>query len=273
MTKYTPIDSVLYGLSLTISTTDWNRNSAVEWGLRAARMMGGLSLFTDKVDWFLVTEHTLKVPTDLRILHQIEVNKESLTNSYSDNTILLDKIQRRINSPHPELFLNMDTIGTVNKSAPWRMVYKSTGSFINACNFDNIRNCVPEYKEDGNTLKFSFKEGVIGMSYAAYASDGESYLIPDIEDYKEAIRRYILYQIYEAKCRVEPSQFNLSERDRNAKLYSSAALKGIGKVNEAKLDTNTIENVKNIRSRLLPRSNMWEKGFHDLGKPESGKLF
>ena len=275
MAKYTTIDSVLYGLSLTISPTEWNSNAALEWGLKAARMIGGLSLFTQKTEWFLVTEHTLKLPKDLRIINQIEVNKESITNTFQNNQELLDRIQRRINAPHPELFINMDTLDGVNQDhvMPWKMVYKSTGNFINVCNYKNVHYCVPEYKEEINALRFSFREGVIGMSYSAYASDGESYLIPDIEDYKEAIRRYILYQIYEAKCRVEQTQFNINERDRNAKLYSSAALRAVGKVNESKLDTNTMENVKNLRNRMIPRSNLWEKGFHDLGKPESGRLF
>lgn len=270
MAKYVPIKTILYDLSLSLDPSEWNTSVVTEWALKASRKMGGVSLFKDNIEWYQIVDHTLKVPSDLKVINQIEVYKQSLTYNTAQNATLIEKIRRRTDHPHQEIFVEA-TEG--HKGSDYRPVYKSTGHFINACNYENIGTCVPEYREETNLLRFSFREGIVAINYLGYAKDGKDYLIPDIEDYKEAIRYYILYRIYDTKCRVETTQFNIAERDRNYKMYTSLAMKAVGKVNEASIDTNTMENLKNMRSRMISRSNLWEQGFANLGKPESGKLF
>lgn len=272
--NYVPINSVLYQLSLDIDPSEWNENSVLEWALSSARQIGGLSLFTTVTEYYQIVDHTLKKPTGLKTLNQIEVYSPSLSYTSYTNAEILDRISRRTDAPAPELYLR-DTTGmwlNDKTNRPWRAVYKSNGHFINACNTSNIRNCVPEYIEEMNSYKFSFKDGVIGINYLAYAKEGGEYMIPDIESYKLAIQTYVAYKLYVIKARSEQTQFNVSERNRLAKDYTSLSLKAIGAVNQASIDVGTMESVKNIRNRFVS-GNQFESGFQGLGKPTKNTLF
>ena len=171
--RYVPLKTFLYSLSLSVPPEEWNTSSAMQWGITAARRIGGLSLFSTKVEYYQVENHVLEKPESFRTLNQFEVYWPSLSNSSTDNTVLLDKIQRRVDSPHPELFINGEygftdlntSMSTTNKKALWRVLYKSNGHLINTCDTHNIKNCVPQYLEDMNNFKFSFKFNIYIPSF------------------------------------------------------------------------------------------------------------
>jgi len=287
--KYIPVESVLYDLSLSMDPSLWNTSAANEWALKSLRSIGGLSLFQDKIEYYQVTNHTLKFPEGLRIFNMGQVYMPSIGYSQTDNNALLERIQRRMMHPHPELFLegsygytdlgpNGQTIpasvnnNTSTYASKWRTLYKTTNAFCSACDPHNHIKCVPEYKELTDSFHFSFKDGIVCLNYKSFAESGEGYLMPDIEDLKESIRYYILYRIYESLCRTDQTQFNINERDRNMKLYSSFRLKAVGKIAEQNLNLGTMEVLRMQNNRMI-RGNQFAKGFAGLNQPDQTAMF
>jgi len=182
--RYLPLDSVLYDLSLSMDPSEWNTSAAREFALSALRSIGGLSLFKDKVEYFQVTNHKLKFPEGLRILNQSQVYVPSIANTQVSNEALLERIQRRADSPHPELYLEgssgYNNLGPYGQTLPassegvantfaskWKVIYKSTNTFCNSCDPHNPSRCVPEYRESEESYTFSFKEGIVCLALSA----------------------------------------------------------------------------------------------------------
>jgi ribonucleotide reductase alpha subunit len=133
------------------------------------------------------------------------------------------------------------------------------------------RDCLMEYREEGNNIKTTPKNCIVLISYKAYASDNGEYMIPDNENLKEALTNYILYRLYDAKMKAEPNQFNQAERTMHLQRYNILAARAKGELNMP--DVGTMENLKNIRTRMMPRTNMFESGFQSLNQPELGNRF
>jgi len=277
--SYVSIESLLYDLSLSMDPSTWNTSAAKEWALQSVRGIGGLSIYTDKVEYYVVSNHKLKLPEGFRVLNQIQIYTPSIANNLDINQQLLERIQRRIDHPSPELFLEGSSgynnlgpygqtiSGTINTYADkWETCYKSSNAWCSSCDPHAPSKCVPEYKEQMDSIHFSFANGLICVSYKAYAEKDGEYLLADIPSLKEAVRYYVLYRIYDAACRVEPNQFSVAERDRCMKLYSTYKLKAVGDINSAHLDIGQMENLKMMNNKFI-KGNAFDSGFRTLNQP------
>lgn len=283
--RYVELESVLYDLSLAIDPSEWNSSAAKQFALSAIRGIGGLSLYQEKIEYFAVADHRLKFPDGFRVLNQSQVYYPSIANAVFTNEQLLERIQRRIDHPSPELFLegsygynNLGPYGeTVNGvmntyTNRWKSIYKSMNAFCSSCDIHNHSKCVPEYKQGQDSFTFSFRTGIVCLSYKAFAEKDGEFLLADVESLKEAIRYYILYRIYDSKCRAEQTNFNVNERDRCMKLYSSYKVKAVGDINQQNLDLGTMELLR-IGNNKMIRSDEFGKGFSSLGQPNQSSLF
>jgi hypothetical protein len=127
--------------------------------------------------------------------------------------------------------------------------------------------CQYEYvvNPDGS-ITSNVKDGTIIIAYKAWPTDKEGFLlIPDHEDFKEAILHYVLYRYYVVKA-VTHEEAARQERDWHLRRYNTLAQKAKS-LNLPDIDT--LENIKNAQSRLVPRSNRYDNFFGNLGYKEN----
>ena len=273
--KYVPIKSILYDLSTTIDPSEWNESTVVEWALKAARKIGAIDMLVPKHELCEVVGHTLKKPDDLKALTQVWVFTPSLSPYYDSSSVLATLRQQvvdRLRVPNPDIWLEgilNGRGGHVNPSKNWRVLYKNAGNPMMPCLEE--RTCLMEYREEGNVLKVTPRSGILLLSYMAYQKDSEGFLIPDNENFKEALVNYVLYRLFDARMKGEQTQYNQSERAMHLQRYNILAARAKGEINLP--DVGTMENLKNLRNRMMPRGNMFESGFQALNQPESGHRF
>jgi hypothetical protein len=275
--KYVSIKSILYDLSTTIEPSEWNESTVIEWALKASRKIGVIDMLTPKHELCEVIGHTFKKPDDLKTLTQVWVYTLSVSNPYFNSSIELARLRQqvvdRLQVPKPDIWL--DGIlnargGSISQtSKTWRVLYKNTGTPMMPCLQE--KSCMMEYREEGNAIKVTPKTAIVLLSYLAYAQDNGEYMIPDNENFKEALTNYILYRLYDAKVKVEPNQFNQAERNMHLQRYNTLAARAKGELNSP--DVGTLENLKNIRTRMMPKGNLFESGFQSLNQPERGNRF
>jgi hypothetical protein len=91
-------------------------------------------------------------------------------------------------------------------------------------------------------------------------------MVPDDENLKDALYHFCMYRWWLSR-----STYKEEGADRQMmfhyKQYELLAKKAVANLNSP--DTDTMENIKNYRDRLVPRSNMYDKGFGPLSNREN----
>tara|TARA_B100000963_G_scaffold361701_1_gene398794 strand:+ start:800 stop:1795 length:996 start_codon:yes stop_codon:yes gene_type:complete len=128
-------------------------------------------------------------------------------------------------------------------------------------------HATPEcYLIENNMMKTSFEEGKICLSYTAFATDADCWpVIPNDISFKEAMFWYI-YKKLLLSGMVDPNNNGLSYdfADSKWKYYCTQAR------NEAKYpDIARYESFMNQWVRLIPRINLYDDGFEELGDREN----
>lgn len=121
-----------------------------------------------------------------------------------------------------------------------------------------------DYSFGNNTIKFNIKTGTITMQYWGLPTDNEGLpLIPDEEEYLEAIQWYCLLQM---------SYQGFIFRDKNLTSESLEAKWDMKKLNARAWgrmpDREMMERLKNESTRMMPIINHYENAFKYLGTKE-----
>jgi hypothetical protein len=263
--KYTSIKSVLFNLSKFIPESQFNEADLIEWaisGMRKIKSEAKLDLANSVIQF---TNHTADLPEDLVYLYQIKyLPKEDYTTITRDN-IGLELADTRLDS-----FIKR--VSENNNLSTAKIMRQSSSSFI-PCISTNDTNIYPtchvhEFTSfSNNTIRTTLKEGTLVISYARYTvDDSGDTLIPDNETVKQAILFYCLYNYF-----LKRSIMGEAGADKQAMYFEAKhetlAAKAAGELNTP--DLNTMENLKNYNQRLVPRSNMFMRGFSSLSKPEN----
>lgn len=143
-------------------------------------------------------------------------------------------------------------------------------SFQCVDDFMSCGDCRMEYTLDANSILVSnLLEGDILISYKKLPKDSRGdLLIPDNEDFKEAIFHFCMYRYFLAKS-VLNEQSSRQERDWHLKRYSVLAHKSKS-LNLPSL--GKLENMKNAHNRLVPRTNRFESFFSNLSYAENNNI-
>lgn len=154
----------------------------------------------------------------------------------------------------------------------WQPLRLSTNTFAMSvlcedCGMISCPTCEYEYTllPDGHIVT-NFSEGFVCVSYLKYPVDcnGE-FLIPDNENYKEALKNFALMRQWEIR-------WNMKE-EGSEKLYSKyQSLWGLFKAKataDMRITLDSLENVKNIRTRLIPKYNGFNRFFGNLNSGEN----
>lgn len=256
-TNYISIKSVLADLISTIDERYWNETSMLEWATKALRKIKIFNKFSDKVSLIEICNHRGQLPKDLVYITQI---------AWKPIATVIDPI---VTLPNDGLSTKLNALPSMLNWAPMRLT--ANPYFGTICMDDSIltcSSCTHEFSVDENLLiTTSLLEGNVMVAYLAYpTNDSGDALMPDNEELKDAILHYVLYRYWMSKYQMKEEGAQ-QHMDFHLTMWSNLAAKAAGSLNMP--DLNTMENLKNITSRLVPRSEKFNQMFLNLTASEN----
>ncbi len=272
ITKWIDIKSVLFEVERFIPKDIYSEQRLINDCMRAVDMIGAVPTYEQKTKFIKVENYKTCVPQDCLQIVQV---------AYKANFCLSDEdlcqIKEMMGYDDESLLENSTLPLQVWTSSQfyqqaWSPLMLATGSFALSVHSDNCINinhsCQYEYSvsPDG-TMTFNFKTGFICISYWAYPTDCHGNpLIPDIEDYKEALRNYCLMTSWEYR-------WNLKEEGAEQRYIKYQQLWGLFKAKAtASLrmpDVTQAQGMQNILSSLIPRNRRFYTFFNNLTNQEN----
>lgn len=273
--NFVSIKSVLSSLEDTMASVHWDEGSILENAYTAVAKIGIYQQYEEDVYFTLVEDHKACLPVGIVQINQIAYKK--------DLTLPKDEIEEyeRIlgidneeymqnSSLAVQAFLNSKKYGD-----NWGIMRLATNKFANAVHCKDCVNfyatCNEEYSvhPDG-TITTSFKEGYLCIAYLRMPVDEDGYImIPDNEEYKDAIRIYLLARIWESRMNAK-EEGAMGMHQYYLRRWSTAKAKAMADVRMP--DLAEMENLKNVAVRLLPKFNRFAGGFGNLNSQENLSL-
>ena len=247
-----------------------------EWATKAVGKLNIVPQLIDKVCLATLANHKATLPTDLRSISMIAF--QSIATNTEELTTLIARLTNLENTlDNPALSHMENPTGLVDKisqyinsSTGWKPLRLTTSPFSKANSIDDIELYVNpevsyEYAYNGdNTITSTLREGLLLIAYKAYPCVDGDMMIPDNEDYKEAITHYCLYRFYTTKA-ILSEEAAYRERDWHLARFHTLAMKAR---NLNLPDIDTLENIGNYRNRLYNRKNYYDMLFSNMGYKE-----
>lgn len=229
--QYTNINTVLSKFHRDFRDIDINETDAIEWVGEALGFIKAPSALEEHVAFMEVKDYQCSIPEYLVYITQIARNTKGVTEvcSTEEDEEVNDNVISNGGSFEPNL-VAIDCHGQIIGDydvAYYRPYYDlkweyglwtnnnfykesyvpvrlSNNSFFNSlvCKEENYNSiyssCRDEYTIVNNQLRFSFKEGVVAISYLKQPVDAEGYpMIPDDNSCITAINYYLLWKVFE----------------------------------------------------------------------------
>ncbi len=275
ITKWTNIKSVLFELERSIPKEFYNEGRLIEDCMKAVDKIGAIVTYQQAVKFIKVENYKACIPLDcLQIIQIAHKNTFDIT----DNEIAQLEVEMGINNDPAmsnSTLAYQALLASKSYKNNWTPLRLSTNSFALAVHCDNCvnigNNCAYEYSvsPDG-TMTFNFKTGFICIAYYAYPVDCDNIpLIPDDEDYKEALKDYCLMTSWELR-------WNMKEEGAEQRYMKYQQLWGLMKAKATASvrmpDVAGAENLKNVMNRLIPKSRRFNSFFSNLNSEENLKM-
>ncbi len=261
ITKYIPLRSILYDLSLTIDDRYWNENKMMEWLAHGFRQLNIEAALETKVKQLEVINHKTQLPSDFKYLIQmVEYVGTNSTSCVNDMLYLTEGAS-----------LNTH----VSISVPWKVMRLTSNPFHNSICLDgsllSCTDCGAEFAVSPSLVVTTTKpSGIIMVSYLGHPTDENGDLtIPDDETLKEALLHYVLYRYWMAKSQMMEKGADKMEA-KHRSMWATLSLKATGNLNLP--DLNQLENLKNQLDHLVPRTNRFQQMFTTLSSRENVKF-
>lgn len=272
ITKWTSIKSVLLTLQGMIPADMYNEVLLIEDCARAMDMIGAIIQYKPNVVFKHVENYSTTLPKGLIQINQIAYKKNFiLTEANAQairDTLGIDNEQYMEDSDLP----NLAWLGSNEFRSAWQPLTLNTNTFALSVHCDDCpnigANCQYSYTvtPDGE-ITTTFKEGYICISYLSYPLDCDgNFMIPDDEDYKEALRSYCLMRNWEMR-------WNMKEEGADARYSKYQQLWGLFKAKATASirmpDVAEAQNLLEITSRLIPKARRFYSFFGNLNSPEA----
>ncbi len=272
ITKWTSIKSVLFDLVDFIPKEFYNEGKLTEDCMTAVGKIGAVVTFQERVAFLKVENHKACVPIDCLQIIQI-AHKNNFCLSHED-IVELSHIQTECEPCYnPPVHRPAQTVVYGDRFyRSWTPLKLSTSSFALAVHCDNSINltstCNQEYSvsPDG-TMTFSFEKGYICIAYYCYPMDCDGVpLIPDDEDYKEALKDFCLMKSWELR-------WNMKEDGADTRYMKYQQLWGLMKAKATASirmpDVAKANNMMNISLQLIPNTRRFDNFFQNLAEHEN----
>lgn len=256
--NWTKLQTVLSELASTISADGWEEADALEWAFVAMRKIGAIEQYKPAISAITIESFKGCLPEDLQRLHLAvyALSEDAITDSD------LDAIRRDIGLDNENYYAGFNSDGFyVTNYKPLKL---ATSAFALSVLCDECENLNTASEHTFTILPnmeivTSFEEGSVCLAYYKYATDCDgNYLIPNDEDYIDALRSYIMMRYWERK-------WNMKEEGSDARMqyYSQRwqVLKQTALGNIKMPDVNQLENLRQTRNRLVPKERWYYRGF------------
>lgn len=262
--KYIPVTSVIYDLSLTIDDRYWNEAKMIEWVNKGAQLLATSQMLEGKLAIMSLVNHKAELPEDFKYLTQIAYNTTNVCSSTSTDCF------PELNLPdNSDLGSKLDDLTlTLN----WKPMRLTTNPFHTSICLDSsitsCPNCDHEFSISTSlVLTSTLKEGTILVAYLGLPKDSDNnLLIPDSEEVKEALLHYALYRHWMSRYSMKEDGAE-QRMKHHLTMWNTLGKKAAGNLNLP--DVNELENIKNMFNRLVPRDNMFAKFFIPLNGREN----
>lgn len=308
--KYTSIDRIFSKLIRDVKS-DFSESDVIEWCGEALEFIGATRLYEEAVAFIEIRNHQCKLPSGLhsiiqiarnnkwsnikddlfcpqKIKDEVEENCEDCVSDKSPDYIILDCNGQPINDyelayyrPYFDLRYEYDLWrGSSIYTQQYTPIRLTTNNFFNSLvctdkneNNNNIyQSSVDEYTIiQGDTLRFSFKEGSVAIAYLRQVVDNETGypMIPDNISYTTAIIKYITMKMFERDFYNgrDGSQAKMQKAESDWQWYCKQA----GNVDMMPYGDDEYQNLLDQRSYILPQQNRYYGFFGKMARPEIRK--
>jgi len=275
ITKWTNIKSVLFELERRIPKDIYSEPRLIEDCMRAVDFIGAVPTYQVRPFFTVVENHKFCIPSDclqiIQIAHQPNPN-------LTDNE--LDEIRQMLQIL-PDTPIENSTLpqqvwwDNWQHRRGWVPLRLSTNTFASSVHCENSRNltstCEHSYtiSPDG-IVTTSSKKAFIMMTYYAYPKDCDgNFLIPDVEDYKQALIDYCMMNSWQ--FRWELKEEGAAERYKEYQMLWSL-FKAKAQASIRMPDLASADNMMNISLKLIPNTHRFSNFYQTLGNPEQLNL-
>lgn len=281
ITKWTSVKSVLFELERRIPKDIYSEPRLIEDCMRAVDFIGAVPTYQQKVKFMKVEDYKACLPNEcLQIIQIAHKNDFCLSNTdilalaetaHACNSECVDCTDESVTFDINDV-VSQTIINSNSFYRNWTALSLSTNSFALSVHCDNCVNlrssCNYEYSvsPDG-ILTFNFQTGYICISYYAYPKDCDgTFLIPDVEDYKQALVNYCMMNAWQFRWELkeEGSGERYKEYQMLWSLFKSKATASIRMP-----DLASAEAMKNISLKLIPNNRRFDTFFRNLGSSEN----
>jgi len=199
--KWIPLNYVLSDLIVTMSKDNWSEDDAIEWAIRAMRKLRIPAQYEKAMAVIPIADYTGEMPSDYELVELV---------AYKDEPTLEEELAKiKIDLGHDnDLYYTgfFQDMYFVSQYKPLRL---AQSPFAISVHCDTCQNLVSQAEHEyliypNGIIKTSFFTGTICMAYRRYAKDKDgSYLVPDDEDYLDALRVYIMMRIWEYRANMK----------------------------------------------------------------------
>jgi len=219
ITKTTNINKIFVKLQRDYGITNLDESTVIEWSAEALQAINAVPYYENAITLLNVKGYQANIPNDLIQILQLakynqDINLDCLCKQpiYKnvDNNFTFEPLIEETSCEIQEtdccnIIYTVPDFNILENNFYYKnnftIIRLSTNSFFNSnnCEQDNpYDTCYNEYQVINNVLRFSFKTGLVALSYHRFPLDENGYpLIPDTYAYTTAIEKYILYKLSE----------------------------------------------------------------------------
>lgn len=272
--KYTTIENVLYDLTTAVDEMSWDDNAMRYWAIKAAKKMAPEAMYPTYVKQTTLSSHKSIMPSDFVYLNGIMLKtydqaSDSLLSrqvGYRNSTDSIDGLDYQGND-----LLPYAAWIAAQKSNAWIPLKATSSIYMDSILCTDDYYLCPECQYEFNVsstgvITSTAKEGDLLISYKGFPRDTDGkLLIPDDEDFKEAVFSFVLYRYFLKKVNGGKNEFR-QQRDYYKREFHRASMKA---KNLNSPDLPMMEKIKNEASRLVRPSYKYDHGFANLGYKEN----
>jgi hypothetical protein len=267
--QFISIKSVLDDVVRFIPPDSFNEMEIIEDCSKAMDKIGYILQYEPAIAFVPIKQYKGCLPKGLVQLNQIAY-KTNFAITQDDIVSIRELTSLDVNN-YPSDGLPLALLQSSWYRSHWQPLRLSTNTFALSvlcedCGLLSCPTCEYEYTilPDGHIVT-NFVDGYVCVSYMKYPTDCDGeFLIPDNENYKEALKNFALMRQWEIR-------WNMKEEGSERLYMKYQAQWGLFKAKataDMRITLDSLENVKNIRNRLIVRENSFNRFFGNLNSSE-----